>query len=88
MKKDKLFGKDKPVEEMEFNHANFNFGLYAEFIKNYSQSIYADEIRKARSCEDLKLNDLGYKCDDLINQNGNMLPIETEDIVTGEFKYN
>ena len=80
--------KDKPVEEMEFNHANFNFGLYAEFIKNYSQSIYADEIRKARSCEDLKLNDLGYKCDDLINQNGNMLPIETEDIVTGEFKYN
>ena len=80
--------KDKPVEEMEFNHANFNFGLYAEFIKNYSQSIYADEIRKARSCEDLKLNDLGYKCDDLINQNGGMLPIEIEDIVTGEFKNN
>ena len=80
--------KDKPVEEMKFNHTNFNFGLYAKFIENYSQSIYADEIRKARSCEDLKLNDLGYKCDDLINQNGNMLPIETEDIVTGEFKYN
>ena len=47
--------KDKPVEEMEFNHANFNFGIYGKFIENYSQSI-ADEIRKARSCEELKLN--------------------------------
>ena len=28
------------------------------------------------------------KCDDLINQNGGMLPIETEDIVTVEFTYN
>jgi len=36
----------------------------------------------------LKLNDLGYKCDDLINQNGGMLPKEIEDIVTGEFTYN
>ena len=80
--------KDKPVEEMEFNHSNFNFGLYAEFIENYSQSIYADEIRKAGSCEELKLNDLGYKCNDLINQNGSMLPKQIEDIVTGEFTYN
>lgn len=80
--------KDKPIEEIEFNHANFNFGLYAEFIENYSQSIYADEIRKAGSCEKLKLNDLGYKCNDLINQNGSMLPKQIEDIVTGEFTYN
>ena len=80
--------EEKPIEEIELNHANFNFGLYAEFIENYSQSIYADEIRKAESCEDLKLNDLGYKCDDLINQNGGMLPKQIEDIVTGEFTYN
>ena len=80
--------EEKPIEEIEFNHANFNFGLYAEFIENYSQSIYADEIRKAESCEELKLNDLGYKCDDLINQNGGMLPKVIEDIVTGEFTYN
>ncbi len=80
--------EEKPIEEIEFNHANFNFGIYAQFIKNNSQSIYADEIRKAGSCEELKLNDLGYKCDDLINQNGVMIPKEIEDIVTGEFKFN
>ena len=83
-----IINEEKPIEEIEFNHANFNFGIYAQFIENYSQSIYADEIRKAGSCEELKLNDLGYKCDDLINQNGGMLPKEIEDIVTGEFIYN
>lgn len=80
--------EEKPIEEIEFNHANFNFGLYGRFIENYTQSIYADEIRKAESCEELKLNDLGYKCDDLINQNGGMLPKLIEDIVTGEFTHN
>ena len=80
--------EEKPIEEIEFNHANFNFGIYAQFIENYSQSIYADEIRKAESCEELKLNDLGYNCNDLINQNGGMLPKLIEDIVTGEFTYN
>ena len=41
--------KDKPVEEMEFNHANFNFGLYAEFIENYSQSY--SKKQQAISCK-------------------------------------
>ena len=83
--------EDKPIKEkgdLKFNNANFNFGIYGKFIKNYSQSIYVDEIRKAKTCTSLKLNDLGYSCSELTKQNGGMLPTVVEDIKTGKFTYN
>ena len=60
----------------------FKFGLYRSFMSNWlnsekninnssgapAQIVYYDEIRKAKKCNKLKINELGYSCDDLTSQ--------------------
>ena len=50
------------------------FGIYHSYLSRAkvstipSQVVYYDEVRTARSCKKLKLNELGYDCDELIEE--------------------
>ena len=53
------------------------FGVYRSFLSRYQkrfkagvpgQVVYYDEVRTARTCEKLRLGDLGYRCDVLTTQ--------------------
>ena len=52
----------------------FHVGIYRSFISrtpepDKTQIAYYDEIRHAKTCKKLKINDLGYSCKDIENQN-------------------
>ncbi len=62
--------------------AYFKFGLYRTYMSRWLESkkninksngvpgqiVYFDEIRKVNECNKLKINELGYSCDDLTSQ--------------------
>lgn len=55
------------------------FGIYRSYIERFkkynktdkvpAQVVYFDEVRTTKSCEKLKLEELGYNCKDLKNKN-------------------
>tara|TARA_B100000902_G_scaffold187506_1_gene179546 strand:+ start:733 stop:1761 length:1029 start_codon:yes stop_codon:yes gene_type:complete len=55
------------IEEWE-NKITFHFGIYGSKKDNAFHSAYFDEVHKSNSCENLKLERLGYNCKNLNNQ--------------------
>ena len=52
----------------------FHVGIYRSFLSrtpgpDKTQIAYYDEIRHAKSCKKLKINDLGYSCEKIESQN-------------------
>ena len=46
---------------------DYKYGLYTRF-KGHEMAVAYDELSLARSCEKLKIENLGYNCNELINQ--------------------
>ncbi len=50
------------------NRITFHFGIYGTKKDNAFHSAYFDEINKSKTCKKLKLERLGYNCNDLTSQ--------------------
>jgi len=55
------------IPEQE-NRITFNFGIYGTKKDNAFHSAYFDEINKSNKCKKLKLERLGYTCENLTSQ--------------------
>ena len=66
---EKYFGK---------NRWDFKFGIYT--TSKMAFKLYFDEIWIKRSCKGLKLKRLGYKCKNLLDQEGGVKPYSIKDI--------
>ena len=63
-----LWWPTMPGIQEEENRITFDFGIYGTKKDNAFHSAYFDEVNKSKECEKLKLERLGYNCNDLINQ--------------------
>ena len=64
----------KGMTQEKGENIEFHVGIYRSFLSrtpgpDKTQIAYYDEIRHAKTCKKLKINDLGYSCKDIENQN-------------------
>ena len=64
----------KGMTQEKGENMEFHIGIYRSYMSrtpgpDKTQIAYYDEIRHAKSCKKLKINDLGYSCEDIENQN-------------------
>jgi putative component of toxin-antitoxin plasmid stabilization module len=70
----KLAFHHKGMTQEKGENIEFHVGIYRSFLSrtpgpDKTQIAYYDEIRHAKTCKKLKINDLGYSCKDIENQN-------------------
>ena len=70
----KLAFHHKGMTQEKGENMEFHVGIYRSFLSrtpgpDKTQIAYYDEIRHAKTCKKLKINDLGYSCKDIENQN-------------------
>ena len=70
----KLAFHHKGMTQEKGENIEFHGGIYRSFLSrtpgpDKTQIAYYDEIRHAKTCKKLKINDLGYSCKDIENQN-------------------
>ena len=70
----KLSYEHKGMTQIKGNRIEHQLGIYRSYKSRNpgpdpTQIIYYDEIRYAKSCKNLKLDDLGYSCKDIESQN-------------------